>query len=863
MRVKRILSMFVLLSFVLLPASSAASEGAGEMHEETIEESLFQGAMAGGGVPSDAWAYIDFTDFNDSTYGPWIYTRVTGTITSFEEVDSARGLSLKTSISPGSGNPYFVTDNSPVRDKMGDGDISVELDLMLTGDQSLNIFVIRSRSGQFSTGGNISGNKLNFGEESADISYNEWHKICYEYNLQEKTNALYLDGVEVYNGAFAGANDGTFDNLRWTFPSPANQGNTFYIDNIKIKSAKAEFPRVSNTSYLNEAGLDATSGDKVQYGVKTIKLDFNNPINKDTVQADNFTLTNDGVPVAGAVAQPSEDGKSVAFTLGEQLLPNTDYKIALGAGLRDEYGNSFDAEETVDFRTSDKKGSIWNIEFDVLLDGAEIDYGEQITETVTVTGDVDDIAEFALYIDGDKYLPKRQESPYIFVFDGLGVGEHSVYARIIGVDGDAQNTTAARFTIVHNEQQVVNVTDFNGSTYGGWAVTNTDRTIRTYVDVDAEHGKSLSVATTPAESGSGSTYLYTNADVSQAMGSGDISIELELMITGGVSLDMFVIRGISALWTTAVTIRNQTLSYGGASAQLNLNQWHTIRFDFNLQKKTSALYFDNSQVYSGDLLGNSDGTISNIRITVTSPVSTEQGPAMYFDNFVVRRSVSYPYVSGVSYYNEDGSNALSGGRVAYDAKTAEVKFNNPMNAATVTKNNIRLYQGDVLIDTAAVSYAESKQAAVITFTKPLRSMTDYRIVVGEGIVDTADNKLSAEAKIEFSTGPKDYDISGWEITRSGVGVFKDQVKSGDKIALKANLVNDTEQVRTGVVILACFDGDRMIGYTLKEYSLGAGQSLAVYTDEVALSFSGELSVEAYAWEGLDKRVPVTSRFYLK
>ncbi len=186
---------------------------------------------------------FEITDFNNSSFGNWRLNNNNDTDYLFATVDSEHGKSLSISVKPAAeSNPYLVTNSSTLQSKMGTGDISVEFEFMPTGTQTVYMFQLRSigSPGIFTSAATLSGQTITYAGKSARIRQGQWNRIRFNYNLQNGVCALIVNGLEIYAGDIPGGNNGTFDNLRWTFVRASGaEGTVLFLDNIRIGKDKS------------------------------------------------------------------------------------------------------------------------------------------------------------------------------------------------------------------------------------------------------------------------------------------------------------------------------------------------------------------------------------------------------------------------------------------------------------------------------------------------------------------------------------------------------------------------------------------------------------------------------------------------
>ncbi|MBR2885734.1 MAG: Ig-like domain-containing protein, partial [Clostridia bacterium] len=279
-------------------------------------------------------------------------------------------------------------------------------------------------------------------------------------------------------------------------------------------------------------------------------------------------------------------------------------------------------------------------------------------------------------------------------------------------------------------------------------------------------------------------------------------------------------------------------------------------------------YFDGES----SSIGAGEGTFSFTKNTLTSgrheiyfAVYTAAGKtvtpkyALYaFENETERlRAARQPAVIAVNYIDAGGAVLPEADRVSFEKTAAiELVFNKRLTESSINPQNIALYEGENKLN-VDVEYKENTEtayyAAVITLEDSLKASTEYKIWLSGSITDFDTNTAKDESKIVFKTEAVPFDVLE-EITVNTSGSMVTDISAGDSIVQRVDLTNTSLENKSGVIALVIFDGNKMAGYSLTEFSLPKGtvaKTVTTNTAQVSSAAGEALTVYRYIWDDIN------------
>ncbi len=281
-----------------------------------------------------------------------------------------------------------------------------------------------------------------------------------------------------------------------------------------------------------------------------------------------------------------------------------------------------------------------------------------------------------------------------------------------------------------------------------------------------------------------------------------------------------------------------------------------------------AVYFDGEAEVVGSAVGTYTFEKSGLTIgrheiyaevvSDSGRVETARYAVFAFDRETDRlRAARRPVVMDIRYLDKNGSVIPESDRVSHTA-TAQIElvFNKALTESTVNKDNIRLYNGDALVTDYEVSYVtcdEAYYAVIISLGTPLAPSTDYKIVAGSDIADSTGNTAGDDTTICFTTLTEAFDVCRQRIVdNSGRDVT--ELSGGDSVSLDVTLTNTSLEEKSGVILLAVFENNKMVGYSITPFAIDpgtVGETVSTQTATIDPGAGGELTVCRYIWNSVE------------
>lgn len=245
------------------------------------------------------------------------------------------------------------------------------------------------------------------------------------------------------------------------------------------------------------------------------------------------------------------------------------------------------------------------------------------------------------------------------------------------------------------------------------------------------------------------------------------------------------------------------------------------------------------------------GATSNVLATDTS---------MLIDNVTV--DVGEPPMSAVVKKVRLGDDELTSKNSSAATTDIKVYFNQNMDATTLDSISVSAADGSAV--DKDVTYNADTYCAMLKLKGMLRAKTAYTINVPT-TVKTADGRaLAREYAGVFTTGEGTLFVSNPTLKNGDVDATKENAKVGDTLTAKVSVINQTGSSDELVLILAVYDGDKLIDlkYDPKTYTASDVNFELTATYTVPENI-GDLNVQAMLWNGFNKMMPVKGAITLE
>lgn len=245
------------------------------------------------------------------------------------------------------------------------------------------------------------------------------------------------------------------------------------------------------------------------------------------------------------------------------------------------------------------------------------------------------------------------------------------------------------------------------------------------------------------------------------------------------------------------------------------------------------------------------GATSNVLATDTS---------MLIDNVTV--DVGEPPMSAVVKKVRLGDDELTSKDSSAATTDIKVYFNQNMDATTL--DNISIDAADSSAVDKNVTYDADTYCATLKLKGMLKAKTAYTINVPT-TVKTADGRALARAYAgAFTTGEGTLFVSNPTLKNGDVDATKENTKAGNTLTAKVSVINQTGSSDDLVLILAAYDGDKLIDlkYDPKAYT-AADTNFELTTTYKVPENVGDLNVQVMLWNGFGKMMPVKGAITLE
>ena len=198
------------------------------------------------------------------------------------------------------------------------------------------------------------------------------------------------------------------------------------------------------------------------------------------------------------------------------------------------------------------------------------------------------------------------------------------------------------------------------------------------------------------------------------------------------------------------------------------------------------------------------------------------------------------------------------------AATTDIKVYFNQNMDTTTLDNISVSAADSSAVDKDVTYNADTYCATLKLKGMLKAKTAYTINVPT-TVKTADGRALARAYAgAFTTGEGTLFVSNPTLKNGDVDATKENTKAGDSLTAKVSVINQTGSNDDLVLILAAYDGDKLIDlkYDPKAYT-AADTNFELTTTYKVPENVGDLNVQVMLWNGFGKMMPVKGAITLE
>lgn len=238
------------------------------------------------------------------------------------------------------------------------------------------------------------------------IESGEWNSIAIAYDPNTDKAMLYVNGeLEATRDVIAFSAVGRMQ-------IGVRAGFCIHIDNVKVYTTGYEY---DVTAKAVDAETKAELTDGIDYLNPCVALEFTEVIAEDTVIADNIKLLN-GAQEIGSSFEISADKKTVYIIPEDDLIPNKEYKVSVGEGVKTNYGAYAVGGKEMTLRTAKEPFSIKLATSTTVVAGSEFDLTITMNNRENITADA---ALLACVYDADGDMVSGNATHVTGTADGL------------------------------------------------------------------------------------------------------------------------------------------------------------------------------------------------------------------------------------------------------------------------------------------------------------------------------------------------------------------------------------------------------------------------------------------------------------
>lgn len=339
--------------------------------------------------------------------------------------------------------------------------------------------------------------------------------------------------------------------------------------------------------------------------------------------------------------------------------------------------------------------------------------------------------------------------------------------------------------------------------------------------------------------------------------SGIIGFETDIYTAGaGIS---FTLRfdnqtvGDVSLYNNSIRLKNggQTIS-----STMDTYKWHHFIYRIDTYNNTYSVWVDGECIaenFKSDA-AKTIGSLPQIRATFYGTPNTY----VMFDNTELYKIISAPYILSAGYM-DDNNQPVDTDTVPCGRKKIALHFSTILNESTVRKENFRLAdENGNEISIANTGISEDKMHVILTLKQSLASVSKYTVSVSKDVISDGGIAYGG-GDFTFTTGVKAFDVASCDILVNGIITKNVVINSGDRVAVRARIANDTGAEKQVLVIAALKKNGRTTAIYSKTVTIADGGGEAGLN---GLSPQEDgMTVSVFVWDGWQSRQAVTSRIY--
>ncbi|MBP3361584.1 MAG: hypothetical protein J6N52_12055 [Clostridia bacterium] len=628
-------------------------------------------------------------------------------------------------------------------------------------------------------------------DESAEFSFNEWHRIRFLYDSTSHTYSVYMDDMStcILTGSIHSMVTG-IDFMRvtlWAEDTYAAIDNFTYYSAYKLPDGYTK--PVMSLKQTTEKILESEAGEI------TADIDA-------FAEIAEVKFYVDGTEVYTATEEPYV--LSYIFTKGNHTVR---------AVAKDIYDET--AEDSIDIISyPDTKPRI----IFGFSDGRDYERAELNALPITVSMSGAELEEASISVDG-AFVDSLVMGENTVNLSGLAIGTHliSVYAKnTIGEEAQAQQS----ITVCKTFDDVIWSADYDDGNANG--TINGEGQFYRLETIREDFGKSMLIGANTVQDiskeGAWTPLQLMNTTTTAIV---DFDIYFNNITGNGMFIQLIPAEG--AVRPKLVTISSSTIASGDNSAkyEFDAGQWYHITLTIDAQKRECSLYLDNNKVFEKLAVSNMPEGASMNSLRLISQLQGDEETYFAIDNAEVRQLTTAPYIINIT--SENGSRNVVSDR---DTKI-KAYFSGALQEASVYPSKFTLDGANII----GAEYNPADFSITLTLDKPLNAGL-HRLTAASNLVMGSNSTYDEAFYSDFTVKTSIFSINSAEI------------KDG---TVNTEIENTGDNERVIYLIVNTFDEGTLKSSVVKEFVLTPGINSITYKSS-DYEIGGEIN--AYIWDSL-------------
>lgn len=418
--------------------------------------------------------------------------------------------------------------------------------------------------------------------------------------------------------------------------------------------------------------------------------------------------------------------------------------------------------------------------------------------------DSDGVAKVKAVLDGI-ILEEKSEPPYTFELGAVSVGRHTLEISAYDLFG-MKSTIKREFTKTVQNDEIFAEVDFENIS----SVSELEESMLIHC---SDSGAELSIQNDGISDYGEITLKSTGGNPWVGLDifkSGKIRIEGDVILkgmTGGFDINTTTgVKGTTEgrSGTGNFYFKNGTLGlYNGSELKTvsYSSGRHSFIYELNMYTKKYSFAWDGETLaedYRFRIINEDHNEMREIRFGFSGSIGISHG----IDNLKASVINEAPYVDSLMF--SDGQTESS----EADCKTNRIAvyMSAAINAADLTKDNIKLMCGDEEIEIKEIKPDKNGALFEICLEQPLAGSSEYKLIISEDVRSASGETTDGGSLYIFKTKTDNFGVENIVFKENGIEISK---ISGGSLSIEAELENTSEINQTAVIIVAVRDSGKL------------------------------------------------------